>query len=383
MTARSRRFAILVFGLALFLLALWYGRRPQPIPVRVYRVAPGLVEETVANTRVGSVKACRRSQLSPNLGGQIAELYVREGDRVKAGQLLLRLWNRDLEANLQLASAQWRSAQAEAAAACLQAQQARRDADRLRRLGKRHLAAEQTVEQAVFRARSHTRKCDAARATVEVRQAQVAAARAQLEKTELRAPFAGVVAEIHGEVGEYLTPSPPGVATPPAVDLIATGCFYITAPIDEIDSGRLRPGLETRIHIDAFGERRFPGRLRRIAPYVLAVEKQARTVEVEADFLHPEDAALQRPGYSADVEIVLARRDGVLRIPTEAVMEGGKVLVLDPDSGRLVQREVTIGLSNWDWSEVRSGLEAGEQVVLSLDREGVEPGAYAVAEERQ
>ncbi len=107
MPTRSLRFAIPVLGLLAFLLLLWYRHRPQPVPVRVYRAAFGTVEETVANTRVGSVKACRRSRLSPNLGGQIAELYVHEGDRVEAGQSLLRLWNRDLQANLQLAAAQW------------------------------------------------------------------------------------------------------------------------------------------------------------------------------------------------------------------------------------------------------------------------------------
>ncbi len=383
MTWRSRRLGVLVFGLLLLLLAIWYSRRPQPVSVRIYRVTSGPVEETVANTRVGSVKACRRSQLSPNLGGQIAELYVHEGDRVTAGQLLLRLWNRDLQASLELAAAQWRSAQAAAAAACLQARQARRDAARIHRLGKRNLVAEETVEQADSRARIQTRKCHAARATVEVRQAQVAAARAQLEKTELRAPFAGIVAEIHGEIGEYLTPSPPGVATPPAIDLIAMGCFYVSAPIDEIDSGRLKPGLNTRIHIDAFGKRVFKGRLRRIAPYVQAREKQARTVEVEVDFLQRQDMALQRPGYSADVEIVLARHEDVLRIPTEALIEQHKVLILDPETQRLRERTVDAGLSNWDWTEIRSGLQAGDLVVLSLDREGVEPGAYAMAESNQ
>ncbi len=381
MPTRSLRFAILVLGLLALLVLLWYRHRPQPVPVRVYRAAFGTVEETVANTRVGSVKACRRSRLSPNLGGQIAELYVHEGDRVESGQLLLRLWNRDLQADLQLADAQWQSAKAAAAAACLQAQQARRDAARLHRLGERKLVAAEAVEQADSQARIQRQRCRAAQASTAVRQARLAAARAQLEKTELRAPFAGIVAEIHGEIGEYLTPSPPGVATPPAIDLIASGCFYVSAPIDEIDSGRLRPGLETRIHIDAFGKRRFQGRVRRIAPYVQTREKQARTVEVEVDFRHRADMAIQRPGYSADVEIVLSRHENVLRIPTEALIEQRRVLVLDPRSRKLVERQVAVGLSNWDWSEIRRGLQPGEAVVLSLDREGVEPGAYAVAED--
>ncbi len=374
-----RRLTVAILLLLLIGFAIWYAGRPQPISVRVVKVARGEVEETVANSRVGSIKACQRSRLSPNIGGQIERLLVSEGDRVEQGQLLLSLWNRDLKAQVALARSEIEGAQASADAACLRAEEARRQAARLAPLQKRNLVSKETVDQANTQAKALTQECRAAEVSIRVHQARLALAESQLAKTRLYAPFAGIVAEVYGEVGEFLTPSPPAVPTPPAIDLIAADCFYVSAPIDEIDSGRLKPGMEVRIHVDAFGARRFPGRLKRIAPYVLAVEKQARSVEVEAEFLHPEDAALQRPGYSADVEIILARRAAVLRIPTEALMEDGRVLVLD--RGRLAERRVVTGLSNWDWTEIREGLKIGEQVVLSLDREGVRPGALAVAEE--
>lgn len=370
-----RRITVAIFLLALVGFLLWYARRPQPIPVRVHRVAHGEVEETVANSRVGSVKACRRSRLSPSIGGQIDRLYVREGERVKQGQLLLSLWNLDLRAQVALAKSEIARAKAQAAATCLRADEARRQAMRLAPLHKRKLVSQETLDQANTRARALSQECRAAEVAVGAHQARLELTESQLAKTYVYAPFDGVVAEVYGEVGEYLSPSPP------AVDLIAADCFYVTAPIDEIDSSRLKPGMEARIHVDAFGARKFAGRLKRIAPYVLEVEKQARTVEVEVEFLHPQDKALQRPGYSADVEIVLARRQDVLRVPTEAVMEGGRVLVLE--AGRLVARQIETGLSNWNWTEVQKGLQAGDKVVLSLDREGVREGALAVAEERQ
>lgn len=378
MPTALRRLAIATLLLLLIGFAFWYARRPQPIPVRVYVVARGEVEETVANSRVGSIKACQRSRLSPNIGGQIERLLVRAGDRVKQGQLLLSLWNRDLKAQVALAKSEIEQVKASANAICLRAEEARRQAARLAPLQQRHLVSKEMVDQANTQAKALTQECRAAEVAIRVHQARLVLAESQLAKTRLYAPFDGIVAEVHGEVGEYLTPSPPGIPTPPAIDLIAADCFYVSAPIDEIDSGRLQPGLETRIHVDAFGSRRFPGRLTRIAPYVSEVEKQARTVEVEAKFLHPEDEALQRPGYSADVEIVLARRTEVLRIPTEALMEDERVLVLD--RGRLVERQVVTGLRNWDWTEIRQGLQVGEQVVRSLDREGVRAGAPAVAE---
>ncbi|MDP1007662.1 hypothetical protein, partial [Klebsiella pneumoniae] len=81
--------------------------------------------------------------------------------------------------------------------------------------------------------------------------------------------------------------------------------------------------------------------------YITALEKQARTVEVDIDFVHPEQAQGLLVGYSADVEIVLDARDDVLRLPASALREGNRVLVLGQD-GMLVERILKTGLANWD-----------------------------------
>ncbi|MFY9975520.1 MAG: efflux RND transporter periplasmic adaptor subunit, partial [Chromatiaceae bacterium] len=212
--------------------------------------------------------------------------------------------------------------------------------------------------------------------------ARVGVAQAELERTRLVAPFPGVVAEVSGELNEYVTPSPPGIPTPPAVDLIDDSCFYISAPIDEVDAARVKLGQAARISLDAFGERNLQGEVRRIAPYVLDVEKQARTVEVEVEILDPAPETPLLAGYSADVEIVIERREGVLSIPTGAVRVGEppSVLLLDPGSGLIEAREIETGISNWEQTQVAAGLAAGDQVILSVDREGVEEGARGVAE---
>ena len=99
----------------------WYLSRPEPVAVRVHTVGKGIVEQTVANTRAGTVKACRRARLAPSIGGQIASLKVAEGDRVETGDLLLELWNRDLAAQVTLAEREAEAADARARAACLNA----------------------------------------------------------------------------------------------------------------------------------------------------------------------------------------------------------------------------------------------------------------------
>ena len=363
----------------------WYAARPQPVAVRVAEVERGRVEEIVANTRAGTVKACRRARLAPGIGGQMAELEVHEGDRVEVGQLLLAHWHRDRVAQLDRAEREAEASAARARAACLNAEQAVREAARQEKLEQRRMASEEAVDRAQTAAAAGRADCEAAQATARVAAARIGVAQAELERTRLTAPFAGVVAEVSGELNEYVTPSPPGIPTPPAVDLIDDSCFYISAPIDEVDAARVRLGHEARVTLDAYGDREFLGVVRRIAPYVLDQEKQARTVEVEVVIAHPPDDPPLLAGYSADVEIVTAAVDDTLSIPTAAVQPGyddiaDAVLVLGAD-GLLASRDIDTGLSNWERTEVTAGLDAGEQVVLSLDRDGVEAGAAAVADD--
>ncbi len=379
---RTRHLKLLVAGLIIVALLaalfLWLGRS-RPVVVRVTSVESGRVQDTVANTRAGTIKACQRSGLSPSIGGQIVNMPVKEGDAVKAGQLLMEFWNDDLQARLKLAERQARAAAATARQACVVAETAEREARRLQTLRKQGLASDEVTDKAVGEARAQRAACQAARVNVEVSQAQVDVARAALARTRLVAPFDGIAAQVNGEIGEYVTPSPVGVATPPAVDLIDMSCIFVSAPIDEVDAPQIRVGMPARISLDAFPKRIFSGRVRRIAPFVLAIAKQARTVEVEAGFDNQADTERMLPGYSADIEIIVAARDKVLRIPTEAIMEGNKVLVFR-DGEPLEARRIETGLGNWEWTEVVKGLKAGEEVVVSVDRKGVAAGAPAVRE---
>jgi HlyD family secretion protein len=355
--------------------ALWFGR-PQPIVVEVVEAGRGSVAETVTNTRAGTVKACQRAKLAPPAGGQIARLPVKKGDHVQAGQVLLELWNDDVRAELAVTERDVAAARSRREEACVAARVARRESDRAASLVERKLVSTELAERAAGEAEAREAACRAAGEQIRVGQARVEAARARLERTMLRAPFAGTVAEINGEIGEFVTPSPVGIPTPPAVDVVDTSCIYITAPIDEVDAPRVREGMPARVTLDAFRDRSFRAHVRRVAPYVLDTEKQARTVEVEAEVDDAGDALLL-PGYSADVEVILDERADVLRIPTRALLEGRRVYVLE--DGRVRAREVATGLGNWEYTEIAGGLEAGARVIVTIDREGLADGVPAVA----
>ncbi|MBV0934130.1 efflux RND transporter periplasmic adaptor subunit [Marinobacterium weihaiense] len=371
----------LFISLILLLLigsALYFLNRPDPVGVRLYSVETGTVEQIAANSRAGTVKACRRSRLSMPQGGRVERLLVDEGDHVEQGQPLLELWNADRKARLEEVAATLKAREIQAASACHTAALAQREARRAESLAKNRLASEELIDQRQTEARRSALACEQAQAMTEQARATLKLHQVLLDDTILKAPFAGVVAEVNGEIGEYVTPSPPGVATPPAVDLIDDDCLYVRAPIDEVEAARLAVGQPVRITLDAFRGRSFVGELIRIAPFVSELEKQARTVDVDVRFTPPPNDAHLLVGYSADIEVIIERRDAVLRIPTETLLQGNRVLHFDAAGQTLEAVAVETGLGNWSWTQIQGGLDAGDRILQSLDTEGAEAGARVV-----
>lgn len=365
--------AIGLIALAGGLAAAWYYTRPKPLEVDVAVITTGSVEATVVNTRAGTIKSCQRSNLAPITGGQIAKIRVKEGDHVQQGQVLLELWNQDLVAQRELAQRQLAMAQERRRETCILAENARRESIRTQQLVAQGFVSSQRADDVNANARSRQASCEAAVSDIQRAEAQIRVSQAGIERTIITAPFSGVIGKISGELGEFTTPSPPGIPTPPTIDLIDDRCLYVTAPMDEVDAPKIRVGQEARITLDAMPNKIFPGTIRRIAPYVTEIEKQARTVDIEVNFQHiPADIPLL-VGYSADVEVILERRDEVLRIPTQAIRQENKVWLVDAQN-RLVEQPVEAGLSNWSFTEIRSGLKAGDQVLISFDREGIGTG---------
>jgi HlyD family secretion protein len=379
MKQQPMRRLLVVAALAVIIAVVWFSRRPEAVAVTMAQVETGTVEKSVANTRAGTVKTCRRARLAPLSGGQVEQLLVKKGEAVKTGQPLLQLWSKDLEAKLQLAQSEALATQAQREQSCLKAGNAESEWQRIRNLFQRKLASEEQRDRSRNEAQINAAACRAAEAKEQVSTDQIALARTLLGRTLLTAPFDGVVAEINGEPGEIVSPSPPGIPTPPAVEIIDASCLYASAPIDEVDAPQVESCLPARITLDAFPDQEFSGQVQRIAPYVLDVEKQARTVEVEILFSDPEQVKKLLPGYSADVEIILERHDEVLRIPSEALLDGNRVYLINDDM-TLSRRTVESGLSNWRYTEITAGLAAGARVVTSTNREGLAEGVLVTIE---
>jgi HlyD family secretion protein len=364
----------LLIPIGIAAVVVWFTAfRSDPIPVRVAVVERANVESSITNSKAGTIKARRRAQLSAEVGARVVATLKRTGDPVKRGEVIVKLNDATPLAQLMLAQESLRVAEAAGRQSCIARDRALRELNRKRSLAEGRIISEDLLDSLESAYEAAEASCVAVTAERDKAKAAILAAEAGLAKFTIRAPFDGVIAEMNAEVGEWITPSPPLLTAPAVVDIIDPTSVYVSAPMDEVDSGSIEPGQRAKITVDSHPGTVFAGRVHRVAPYVLAIEAQNRTVEIEAEFEDSNLATSLLAGTSADIEVILEVHENVLRIPTSALREGRSVLV--PEAGVLVERQIEVGLKNWDFAEVKSGLAEGDQVVVSLDRVEVKPGA--------
>ncbi|PKI17667.1 efflux RND transporter periplasmic adaptor subunit [Colwellia sp. 12G3] len=348
----------------------WFSQE-KPIMVTVIQASYGDVESIVANTRAGTVSSCQRAKMSFPIGGTIASIDVKEGELVSQGQILMSLWNADRQSRIYEAKALVISRRQTKNSVCINAKNDTKILARTKKLVTDKLTSQENLDNALAKSEASNASCAAANAQIHVAQAVLNTTQASFEQTKLFAPFDGIVAEITGEIGEYSTPSPPGIPMPPAIDLLTHQCHYITAPIDEVDAADIQVGDPVIIRLDAFREQTFIGTVKRVAPYVQDFAKQARTVDVDVTF---NKQVLPRllTGYSADIEIVLEKHENVLQIPTDVIVDNQFVFIINQDS-RIEKRALKLGLSNWQQTEVISGLSDQDKLVSTSGNSAIKP----------
>jgi HlyD family secretion protein len=153
-----RRLTIVVVIFVLLGAGFMWLSRSKPIPVALKEVGEGKVEATLANTRAGTVEACQRTKLSTIIGGRIEFLGVKEGDKVKKGQLLLKLWNDDQQAQATLAQTQIALAARRVDEACLVAVNAEKEAKRQGELRQKGFVSGVARRGCAYRCRSAARQ---------------------------------------------------------------------------------------------------------------------------------------------------------------------------------------------------------------------------------
>jgi HlyD family secretion protein len=200
-----------------------------------------------------------------------------------------------------------------------------------------------------------------ARASVSRCESQLQNAKDKLDDTLVKAPISGTILAKNVEEGQVIASriSSVGEGTP-LVTMADLNKIYVNTDVDEADVGKLQPGQSVTIKVDAFPNQVFHGQILKIAPQG-KVTQNVTTFEVTTELT--EESALLKPGMNATVEIMAANANNVIVVPNEAIMDfGGRKMVRVVGEER--PRPVETGASNWEKTEIISGLDEGEVVVI-------------------
>ena len=373
------------------------------IPVDVFRVRHGRVEEITAAVSAGTVKSSLEAVLSTETGGRVSEVLVREGSTVRRGDVLARIVDPELTRQAEASLAE----EGQARDALLQAEakrqeaairvrsekgraennlrKARDDQRRTEELFRDGIVSRSDLESAATllgnaeeearyaeaggsTLQALDREIDVLRGRIEAARARAAALAARRSKLTITAPFSGVITKKTCEIGESKLP---GGAL---LTLADPSSSYVEAQIDEADAAKVRVGQTARLVPEAFRGEKFTGRVSEVRPTVEASKEVSRANTIAIALTSAPQPL--RLGMSVDVEVLTGGKDNVPLIPSAALMErDAKKFVYVVSGGKAVRRDVTVGVSNWDRTEILTGVSPGEDVVTSLEIKDLAPGS--------
>lgn len=341
---------VLVLGLG---AALWFGRaqvfgKERRAPSgEIVTATPRDLETFVKATGIVKPRIGAEVRVGTPLTGVVRKIYVRTGDRVKAGQALLELDRRALGAKQDQAAAALASAEATLAYA---------EADRLRQ---KELATSGAIAAAALE--SAERTYAVSRAKVDSARAELAYARTQWADARILAPISAVVAAMSIQQGETIASGP---SQPATITLIDLERLEIWAYVDETDIGRIAPQQPVKFSVDTYPNHEFEGRVTTIYPKPEIRDNVVNFV-VCVEFT-PSPEHVLRPEMTTNVQILTAKRGEVLTVARRAVRrERGQPYVMLASGGTATRRAIAVGIHDDNYVEITRGLDAGAEVLIA------------------
>ena len=333
------------FAAPLLVLACGGDAEPPPATAKVER---GRIERIVVAT--GTIEPAREVEVRPRIPGIVERIHVEPGDAVEPGQLLVEI-DRELLA----------SQAAEAAAALRESQVALRFAALELRRAEELVRSKVQSEQHLDDMRS---RHEAASARVTAAEAKLQTLRTQLGYARVLSPLAGRVLDVPVEEGSAVSPVTAVTGGTLLLSLAATSTLHLEGLVDENEVARLAVGQPARLRTEAFGERGFSGRVRKISPVGQRIQN-VTYFEVEVEVT---DAATDqlRPRMSGDAEIVTEVVEDALVLPETALRYRGEQVYVEARNGDglVASRDVRIGIVDGARVQVAEGLAEGDEVVL-------------------
>ncbi len=398
-----KKFSFWAIVLVLVVTGLFTAKKMlSSIEVKGFAVKKKDLVISVTGTSTGTVKADIEVKLTAQRTGTVAKLYIEEGSVVKAGAPIADLDPEEMQQRLKLSTASLdrMKAQQESLRTGLKAfsaevtsniNRAKAVLDEAETRLKRYqeLTAKGFISQSDLDAVQ--REFDVAKASyasaragqeqIRAREAEIRAQDAAVEQAQrehnlarimydysfIRTPVSGVVTSRPVKIGETV-PLGGLVAAVVALDTL-----YVEAFIDEADAAKIRIGQPAHVTMDAYGEKVMKGEVYMISPVVLGTKQEARTFEARVRLFDKD--ILLKPGMSADVEVIVSKRENVLSVPSQVLIEkneGRNIYLVR--NGKAVLRPVKTGEFNWNYTEVTEGIQEGDVVITNPDVSGLKEG---------
>lgn len=367
---RGRTIAIAAIAVVVLAIGGYLVTRPRVFDVATTAVTTAYPsQQFVVLNATGYVVAQRKAAIASKATGRLEWLGVAEGSRVKEGEVIARLDDRDVVAQARAAEANVKAARAGVDQAKVEEANARVELKRNQELVDRNFISRSALDTAQARV-------DRAVAGVASAQAQVAAAEASarnaevaVDYTQIRAPFDGVILSKSANVGDMVTPFSSAVDSKGAVvNMADMSTLEVEADVSESSLGKIKVGQPAEIALDALPDARFRGRIDRIVP---TVDRAKATVMTKVKFDAIDPRVL--PDMSAKVsflsqEVTPEQQKPLKAVASDAIAErDGKPVVFVVKDDVATAVPVTPGIKVGDLTAIAGGVDAGDRVVQKPD----------------
>ncbi|MBA4418340.1 MAG: efflux transporter periplasmic adaptor subunit [Syntrophus sp. (in: bacteria)] len=356
--------AIIVLIVAALIFYISLNKTKKGPTGELFTVKRGNVTHFTEQTGIIKAQVGAIVKVGTRATGTLVDLKYQVGDSVKKGELIARIDDREVQANIRNAEAQIEEANKDLEAKKAQHDYSATNYEREKRLLEKDFTTKDAVDKARTVKNVDAAQVELSKAKVKEVEEKLKALQVSLSYTKIFAPISGYVSAVGTQEGETVVS---GLSAGILITIIDPAKLEMWIYVDETDIGRVKPGLKTEHWVDTYKNKRFSGKISRIYPqpevkenivYYLAIVK-----------IDPEDTRFLKPEMTTHVRIIIEEKTNVLIVPNGAIrFEGGKNIVYVKINGKTERREVMPGTRNDTFTEIISGLTSGEGIIFSAKK---------------
>ncbi len=351
----------------LILFLMFYLWPKKLLDVEYVKIAEGSIEEVVTPLSNSVLQAEKFAKIRASTTGEIEKIMFKKGERVKKGDLIIKLKNDEQFARLKLAEANLKAGIAQLKQTKLRSSNIQKSLERAEKLFSEKIVSESNLDQTKTESQVMQEALNISEANILQLESQMRIAKSLYENTFIRAPFDGIISDLYVEIGEYLVPGTP------VYDLFKDDNYYLSARFDEVDAAKISTGMKVRLKSDTLSGRIIGGKVSWISPVVSYDIKSSRGVEV-----HFEPASIEpdmRIGMTFEAEVIINTKQSARYLPSSVIIgKYGEKYVFIVNKDIINKKVITTGLSNWERTEILSGIDDSDMVVVPSSSEELKEG---------